>query len=120
MRAEVAEHLRSPKEAEALSPEEIDRRHAAADARLAREVDEVADVLNPLVTTYDGPPTKALQPVQFVNGEEIPEDKTAERSRFEQRIGLVWASVSRSPITRIKARRTLRRRRRELFPEDFR
>lgn len=121
MRAEVAEHLRPPKDEEILDPAVIEERHAAAEARLAREVDDVAAVLNPVVTTYDGPPPQALQPVMMVRGEAVPIVEDAPTpTYFERRIALVKDAVGGGPIRRWRANRVIRRERRELFPEDFR
>lgn len=100
-------------------PDLFDQRHEAAEARLSREVDEVVGYLNPTVRSYPDPaPVAPAAPIEKVRTTKGKRDK---RAISTERAMLVRASVDwRHPIRRFFAKRSLRRRRKELFPEDFR
>ena len=100
-------------------PDLFEARHEAAERRLAQEVDDMVGYLNPTVRSYPDPtPVAPAAPIVKVRP---PKGKKDKGHPATERAMLIRASVDwRHPVRRYFAKRTLRRRHAELFPEDHR
>lgn len=87
----------------AATDDQVERNRILVQERMEREAEDVARVLNP-----------TLREGQYV--ENFPGELTREQQQL--RASLVWQSVSRNPLRRVRGMWRLRRNRASLFPGD--